>query len=39
VKKNGGQIIKPKYEEGEYGYAAVFKDTEANTLALWSMKK
>lgn len=39
VRKNGGKVLNPKKKiSDEYGYMAVFEDTEGNRLALHSMK-
>jgi hypothetical protein len=37
VEAKGGKIIKPKTAIGQYGYFAVFEDTEGNAVALHSM--
>jgi predicted enzyme related to lactoylglutathione lyase len=39
VEKNGGKILQPKTQiTDEYGYMAMFRDTEGNRIALHSMK-
>ena len=39
IEKNGGKILTPKTQiSGDYGYMAVFEDTEGNRVALHSMK-
>jgi uncharacterized protein len=38
VIKNGGQIIVPKMNLGEFGYMALFADSEGNLVGLHSMK-
>jgi len=39
VEKNGGKILRKKTKiSDEYGYMAIFQDTEGNRLALHSMK-
>ncbi|HKK44333.1 MAG TPA: VOC family protein [Balneolaceae bacterium] len=39
VEKNGGKILRQKSKiSDEYGYMAIFQDTEGNRLALHSMK-
>ena len=35
IEKNGGTILVPKTEMGEWGWWAVFKDTEGNVLGLY----
>ncbi len=35
IEKNGGGIIKPKSPVGTFGFAAYFRDTEGNIVALW----
>jgi len=38
VEKNGGKILQPKTKiTDEYGYMAIFQDTEGNRIALHSM--
>lgn len=34
----GGDIIKPKFPIGEYGFITLLTDTEGNTIGLHSMK-
>jgi predicted enzyme related to lactoylglutathione lyase len=36
VEKNGGKILKPKYQIGPYGFRAVILDSEGNRIALHS---
>lgn len=39
IKESGGEIVKEKTEiSPEFGFFAIFKDTEANILGLWSKK-
>jgi predicted enzyme related to lactoylglutathione lyase len=38
ITKNGGQIIVPKMNLGEFGNMALFADTEGNLIGLHSMK-
>lgn len=39
VEKNGGKILTPRTQiSEEYGYMAVFEDTEGNRVALHAMK-
>ena len=39
VEKNGGKILQPKTKiTDEYGYMAMFRDTEGNRIALHSME-
>jgi len=38
VEKNGGKIIRPKMNIGEYGFVGHFEDCEGNRVALHSMK-
>lgn len=33
--KNNGKIVHDKFNVGDMGYAAYFKDTEGNILELW----
>jgi predicted enzyme related to lactoylglutathione lyase len=35
IEKNGGKIVRPKMAVGDMGFAAYFKDTEANVIGLW----
>jgi predicted enzyme related to lactoylglutathione lyase len=35
IEKNGGKIVMPKTKMGEWGWWAVFKDTEGNVLGLY----
>jgi uncharacterized protein len=35
---HGGQILKPKFAIGEYGFIAILIDSEGNTIGLHSMK-
>jgi len=35
VKKMGGEIVREKFQVGDMGYAAYFKDTEGNIIGLW----
>lgn len=34
----GGQIIRPKFSIGEFGFVSLLQDTEGNTIGLHSMK-
>lgn len=34
----GGQIHKPRFSIGQYGYCALIMDTEGNTIGLHSMQ-
>ena len=38
VKGAGGKVVKEKMSIGEYGFMAVFEDTEGNRVALHSQK-
>lgn len=38
VKSQGGEILFPKTDAGEYGYVAEFKDLEGNRIALFQSK-
>ena len=38
INANGGKILAPKTDIGQYGCIAQFEDTEGNRLALHSMK-
>lgn len=38
VKSEGGEILFPKSDAGEYGYVAEFKDLEGNRIALFESK-
>ena len=38
VEQNGGKILNPKMNIGEYGFVAHFEDSEGNRIALHSMK-
>ena len=38
VAKAGGQVFKPKFSIGEYGFCALVTDTEGNMIGLHSMK-
>jgi predicted enzyme related to lactoylglutathione lyase len=35
IEKNGGKIVMPKTQMGEWGWWAVFKDSEGNVLGLY----
>jgi len=35
IKKNGGEIVHDKFQVGNMGLSAYFKDTEGNILGLW----
>lgn len=35
IEKAGGSMIKGKWQVGDMGFAAYFKDTEGNVLGLW----
>ncbi|MCE8429661.1 MAG: VOC family protein [Candidatus Methanoperedens sp.] len=35
VKKMGGEMVRGKMQVGDMGYAAYFKDLEANIIGLW----
>jgi len=35
IEANGGKMIKGKFQVGEMGYAAYFRDTESNIIGLW----
>ena len=37
VQKAGGKVLKQKFNIGEHGFIAYFKDTEGNKVALHSM--
>src|SRR5512136_1726925 len=39
IEKNGGIIIVPKTEMGEWGWWAIFKDTEGNIFGLYEEEK
>jgi len=39
IKINGGEVLKPKFQVGDMGYALYFKDTEGNVIGLWENKK
>jgi len=39
IEKNGGTIIVPKKVMGEWGWWAIFKDTEGNILGLYEEAK
>jgi predicted enzyme related to lactoylglutathione lyase len=39
IEKNGGKIVMPKTEMGEWGWWAIFKDTEGNVLGLYEEAK
>lgn len=36
--KNGGELHKPKFSIGHYGFIALVKDTEGNLIGLHSLK-
>ena len=36
--KNGGEIFKPKFPIGEYGFISIVIDTEGNMIGLHSLK-
>lgn len=36
--ENGGIVLNPKMNIGEYGFVSLIKDTEGNTIGLHSMK-
>lgn len=38
VEEAGGQILQPKMNIGEFGFVALFSDTEGNTIGLHSKK-
>ncbi len=38
VKSHGGQVIKPKFSIGEYGYISLIADTEGNMVGLHSLQ-
>ena len=38
VAASGGQMMQPKFALGQYGYAAMVRDTEGNTIGLHSMR-
>ena len=38
VAASGGQLTQPKFAIGQYGYAAMVRDTEGNTIGLHSMR-
>ncbi len=38
VEAAGGQVHKPKFSIGQYGYCALIMDTEGNTIGLHSMQ-
>ena len=38
IEANGGKILMPKYPLGEWGFAAMFLDSEGNRLGLHSTK-
>ena len=38
VKESGGQVHKPKFSIGEYGFIALVVDSEGNMIGLHSMK-
>jgi hypothetical protein len=35
VEAHGGQVVRSKFQVGEVGFAAYFKDSEGNTIGLW----
>ncbi|MFM2387518.1 MAG: hypothetical protein RL660_2275 [Bacteroidota bacterium] len=37
IAKNGGQVVVPKMDLGEFGYMVLFIDTEGNMVGLHSM--
>ncbi len=39
IKKLGGTVIWDKFQVGDIGFAAYFKDTEGNVLGLWENAK
>ena len=38
VQAAGGQVFKPRFSIGQYGFAALITDTEGNTNGLHSMR-
>ncbi len=38
VEDNGGKIIRPKTQVGDFGFIALIEDTEGNMIGLHSMK-
>ena len=38
VAKSGGQVLRPKFSIGEFGFVSLCQDTEGNTFGLSSMK-
>ncbi|MFC7408261.1 VOC family protein [Hydrogenophaga atypica] len=38
VTQNGGEVLQPKFAIGEYGFAAVVRDPDGNTIGLHSMQ-
>jgi len=38
VEKAGGKLVVPKMAIGEHGFISIAKDTEGNTIGLYSMK-
>lgn len=36
--KNGGQVLRPKFSIGEYGFISLIVDTEGNCIGLHSMQ-
>lgn len=38
VEANGGKIIRPKLQVGDFGFIALIEDTEGNMIGLRSMK-
>ena len=38
VEAAGGQVFKPKFSIGEYGFCALVKDTQGNIIGLHSMQ-
>ena len=38
VQAAGGQLLRPKFSVGEYGFVALAMDTEGNTFGLHSLK-
>ncbi len=38
VEQAGGQVFRPKFSIGEYGFAALVTDTEGNMIGLHSMR-
>ena len=38
VEENGGEVMRPKFPIGEYGFIAIAKDTEGNIIGLHSLQ-